>query len=75
MTSKRRIACRLQGEPLDARGNPARVALPPGDPRAGGDMLQQVARSLVQKSGQARLGNQEVLDRIDGKTLPAPPKG
>jgi hypothetical protein len=44
----------------------------PGEPAA--DMLQQVARSLVQKAGQGDVSAiKEVLDRIDGKTAaPAP---
>ena len=45
---------------------------PPDDPGApSADMLQQVARSLVQKAGQGDVSAiKEVLDRIDGKTLP-----
>jgi hypothetical protein len=49
---------------------------PPGsndDPPA--DMLQQVARSLVQKAGQGDVAAiKEVLDRIDGKTIAAVPE-
>ena len=43
---------------------------PPGDHGApAADMLQQVARSLVQKAGQGDVSAiKEVLDRIDGKT-------
>ena len=49
---------------------------PPGDPGApAADMLQQVARSLVQKAGQGDVSAiKEVLDRIDGKTLPGAPQ-
>ena len=49
---------------------------PPGDPgEPAADMLQQVARSLVQKAGQGDVSAiKEVLDRIDGKTLPGAPE-
>jgi hypothetical protein len=49
---------------------------PPGDPGApAGDNLQQVARSLVDKATQGDVSAiKEVLDRIDGKTLPAAPE-
>ena len=40
------------------------------------DMLQQVARALVQKAGQGDVSAiREVLDRIDGKTVAPPPEG
>ena len=44
----------------------------PGDPDGpAADKLQQVARSLVQNAGQGDVAAiKEVLDRIDGKTLP-----
>jgi hypothetical protein len=49
---------------------------PPGDLGAPpADMLAQVARSLVQKAAQSDVSAiKEVLDRIDGKTLPAAPE-
>jgi hypothetical protein len=38
-------------------------------------MRQEVARSLVQKAGQGDIvAIKEVLDRIDGKTLPGAPE-
>jgi hypothetical protein len=44
---------------------------PPGDPdEPAADMLQLVARSPVQKAAQGDVSAKEVLDRIDGKTLP-----
>jgi len=49
---------------------------PPGDPgEPAADILQQVARSLVQKAGQCDVSAiKEALDRIDGKTLPGAPE-
>ena len=49
---------------------------PPGDPdEPAADKLQQVARSLVNKAGQGDVAAiKEVLDRIDGKTLPGAPE-
>jgi hypothetical protein len=42
----------------------------PDDPEPA-DMLQQVARALVQKAGQGDVSAiKEVLDRIDGRTPP-----
>jgi hypothetical protein len=49
---------------------------PPTDPDApAADKLQQVARSLVNKAAQGDVSAiKEVLDRIDGKTLPGAPE-
>jgi hypothetical protein len=46
--------------------------VPPGDPGApAADKLQQVARSLVNEAAPGEVSAiEEVLDRIDGKTLP-----
>jgi hypothetical protein len=49
---------------------------PPGAPDdpPPADNLKQVARSLVRKAGQGDVAAiKEVLDRIDGKTLPGVP--
>ena len=48
----------------------------PGDPEPpAADKLQQVARSLVNKAAQGDVSAiKEVLDRIDGKTLPGAPE-
>jgi hypothetical protein len=49
---------------------------PPSDPDApAADSLQQIARSLVNKMAQGDVSAiKEVLDRIDGKTLPGAPE-
>ena len=48
---------------------------PPGDPdELAADKLQQVARSLVNKAAQGDVtAIKEVLDRVDGKSLPGAP--
>jgi hypothetical protein len=49
---------------------------PPDDPdEPAADKLQQVARSLVNKAAQGDVtAIKEVLDRIDGKSLPGVPE-
>ena len=49
---------------------------PQGDPGApAADMLQQVARSLVNKAAQGDVSAiKQVLDRIDGNILPGAPE-
>jgi hypothetical protein len=49
---------------------------PPDDPdEPAADKLQQVARSLVNKAAQGDVtAIKEVLDRIDGKSLPGAPE-
>jgi len=70
---QRRIACRLQGEPLDARGNPGTSCTSPrATPASRRSTCSSRSRAAsCKKAGQGDVSAiKEVLDRIDGKTLP-----
>ena len=61
---------RNRGCAIDAPCHPARAALPARHEQ----LFQPVACSLMQKAGQGVAAIKEVVDRIDGKTLPGAPE-
>jgi hypothetical protein len=70
-----RTARRQRGQPLDARGNPARAALLAGSQRQSSDRHAAAAGAQPRAKGRAgrRRGDQGRARRIDGKTLPGAP--